>query len=120
MRTDPRKACANDDERCFWAFIHDAFAHPLMALSNWSNWSLRFHDWTSHHAWPRIPSTQETEVYSPRYGFVLVVTSSVPQLFQVCHPRMLHRFGCRAVDAIDAVEQAEQWFDTLTAEGYPT
>jgi hypothetical protein len=53
MRTDPRTACANDEERTFWAFVHDAVSHPLMALSGWSKWSLAFHDWTSHRAWPR-------------------------------------------------------------------
>lgn len=34
MRIDPRKACANTEEKWFWAFIHDLIAHPIMALTN--------------------------------------------------------------------------------------
>lgn len=52
MRTDPRKACANEDERLLWALIHDGIAHPLMALTLFSKWSVWFHDWTSQKAWP--------------------------------------------------------------------
>ena len=54
MRTDPRGACANEHQRLLWALVHDGLAHPLMALTGWSKWSLRFHDWTSHKAWPRV------------------------------------------------------------------
>jgi hypothetical protein len=53
MRTDPRKACVNAEERKLWAWLHDAIAHPLMALFGWCDWSIRLHDWTSHKAWPR-------------------------------------------------------------------
>jgi len=53
MKTDPNKACANVEERKLWAIIHDGIAHPLMAISNFSTWSIRFHDWTSQKAWPR-------------------------------------------------------------------
>lgn len=53
MKTDPNKACTNLEEKAFWAFVHDALAHPLMALTGWSAWSRRFHDYTSHRAWPR-------------------------------------------------------------------
>jgi hypothetical protein len=53
MRTDPRAACANAEERLFWAWLHDIIAHPLMALFGWASWTLQFHDWTSHRAWPR-------------------------------------------------------------------
>lgn len=38
MKTDP-----NEKENMLWAFIHDAIAHPLMALTGY----------TSHRAWPR-------------------------------------------------------------------
>lgn len=53
VRTDPRAACANERQRFWWAVLHDVVAHPLMALTGWSKWALRFHDWTSHKAWPR-------------------------------------------------------------------
>ena len=53
MMTDPRKACANTEENLVWALIHDGIAHPLMASTLFSKWSLRFHDWTSQRAWPR-------------------------------------------------------------------
>jgi len=52
MRTDPRIACANGPERWHWAFIHDALAHPLMALTGYSGWALAFHNYTSRRAWP--------------------------------------------------------------------
>lgn len=54
MRTDPREACGNEHQRLLWALVHDAVAHPLMALAGWPKWALRFHDWTSHKAWPRV------------------------------------------------------------------
>jgi len=44
MRTDPRKACKNAKEKFFWAFIHDFFAHPFMAITLYSEWSITFHD----------------------------------------------------------------------------
>lgn len=53
MRTDPREACANERQRLGWALVHDGLAHPLMALTGYCKLSLRFHDWTSHKAWPR-------------------------------------------------------------------
>ena len=53
MKTDPNKACVNPKEYPIWAFLHDAISHPLMALSGYSKWSLKFHDYTSKRAWPR-------------------------------------------------------------------
>lgn len=53
MRTDPNKACANKKERLLWALLHDGIAHPLMALTLFSAWSVWFHDLTSQLAWPR-------------------------------------------------------------------
>jgi hypothetical protein len=53
MKTDPNKACSNVKERLLWAVLHDALAHPVMALSGYSKWAKRFHDYTSHKAWPR-------------------------------------------------------------------
>lgn len=52
--TDPRRACANKEERLLWALLHDGVAHPLMALTLFSRWAVAFHDWTSQRAWPRI------------------------------------------------------------------
>uniref|UniRef100_A0AAU6VYQ4 Uncharacterized protein n=2 Tax=unclassified bacterial viruses TaxID=12333 RepID=A0AAU6VYQ4_9VIRU len=53
MKTDPNHICANQEEHKGWAFIHDAVAHPLMALTFYCGLSLRFHNYTSHKAWPR-------------------------------------------------------------------
>ncbi|MNE12803.1 hypothetical protein D3C81_442100 [compost metagenome] len=53
MRTDPRKACANQEEKLSWALVHDGIAHPLMALTLFSKLAVAFHDWTSQKAWPR-------------------------------------------------------------------
>lgn len=55
MRTDPRKACANEKESWLWAILHDGIAHPLMALTNYSIASVALHDYTSQKAWPRKP-----------------------------------------------------------------
>lgn len=38
-------------ERLGWAIVHDAIAHPLMALSLYSHWAIRFHQWTGRRAW---------------------------------------------------------------------
>ncbi|MCY1441383.1 hypothetical protein D9M71_576960 [compost metagenome] len=53
MKTDPNKACTNGRECFWWAFLHDAVAHPLMSISGYSKWSLRFHNYTSRRAWSR-------------------------------------------------------------------
>lgn len=33
-----------------WEFVHNFVAHPLMALTNNSTFSLQFHDWTAKKA----------------------------------------------------------------------
>lgn len=53
MKMDPNKGCDNPTENKFWAFLHDAVAHPLMAVSGYAKWSQSFHNYTSHKAWPR-------------------------------------------------------------------
>lgn len=53
MKTDPNKGCKNTKERLLWAVLHDAVAHPVLALSGYSQWAMRFHDFTSRKAWPR-------------------------------------------------------------------
>lgn len=71
MRTDPRVACKNGEERWLWAVFHDLVAHPLMALTNYWRLALRLHDWTSRRAWPRVtppvaPAPQEFTRTVPR------------------------------------------------------
>jgi hypothetical protein len=120
MRTDPRIACANEKERLFWAVVHDLVAHPLMVLTGYSKISLRFHDWTSSHAWPRDKRTYlpvRELVRSERFG-MLVVSSSQPGIFQVRHGLIRHTYGMCAENVSDAVEQAEAWFLSL-AEDIP-
>lgn len=34
-----------------WAIVHDLIAHPLMALTRYSRWSMRFHTWSARRAW---------------------------------------------------------------------
>ena len=53
MKTDPNHCCVTLDENRFWAIVHDVVAHPLMGLTLYSRFSRRFHDYTSHKAWPR-------------------------------------------------------------------
>lgn len=53
MKRDPNRACANAQQRLGWALVHDAIAHPLMALTGYCGLAMRFHDYTSHKAWPR-------------------------------------------------------------------
>lgn len=53
MKCDPNKACVIYNENKLWALIHDAFAHPFMALTNYSAISKKIHDYTSHKAWTR-------------------------------------------------------------------
>lgn len=55
MRVDPRIGCANEEELLGWAIMHDLLAHPLMVITGYSQWSLRFHNFTSLKAWPRCP-----------------------------------------------------------------
>lgn len=120
MRTDPRAACANAEEKFWWAWVHDAICHPLMAVTNWSGWSVRFHDWTSFRAWPRATSTEgQCEIVSRHHG-VLTVTFNGHGIFSVRHPAIGHTFTTLAGDAVEAVEHAEAWFNTLVDVGiYP-
>lgn len=53
MKTDPNACAPIHGERKAWALLHDAVAHPLMALTLYSGWARRFHDFTSRKAWPR-------------------------------------------------------------------
>lgn len=74
MRTDPRAACANAEEKLAWALIHDGLAHPLMALTGYCRPAVAFHDWTSKKAWPR-PTTRLHQADSfahPTHGILRV------------------------------------------------
>lgn len=53
MKTDPNEGCNLKEEHLFWAVVHDAICHPLMALSGYSKWAIKLHNYTSHRAWPR-------------------------------------------------------------------
>lgn len=118
MRTDPRKACANEQQRTGWAFVHDALCHPLMALTCWSSWSLAFHDWTSFRAWPRVMPARPRapiRVFTRHWGILNVVEVD-HRFWSIDHPRVLHTLRVMADDAIQAAEQAERWFDDLAQE----
>lgn len=116
-RTDPRAACANEQEQFWWAAVHDLVAHPLMVLTGYSRLSLRFHDWTSHYAWPRLvaPAGAVVQLYCGSYGPVNVSTLS-PGVYSVRHPTVAHALVISAGDPVEAIEKAERWFDTLAAE----
>jgi hypothetical protein len=54
MKTDPNSHCRKFKEIKRWAIIHDIIAHPLMAITGYSSWTVKFHNWTSRKAWIRI------------------------------------------------------------------
>lgn len=114
MRTDPNQACRNDKQRFWWAFIHDFVAHPFMACSLWSGWSLKFHDWTSRQAWPRdnpvppefshawIPLWERASYRCLRGNF-----------YEVLHPVVNHSFRCQADNPSEALKKALTHFMDL-------
>ena len=53
MKMDPNKHCIKFEQNLGWALIHDIFAHVLMGITNYSKYSIRFHDYTAHKAWKR-------------------------------------------------------------------
>lgn len=91
MRTDPRKACANQEEKLLWALIHDGIAHPLMALSLFSGWAVAFHDWTSKKAWPRKVAEVSKQIWYHKEDkkktlFPLLNTCAITKLRTASHP----------------------------------
>ena len=120
MMADPRKACANNRESLGWALLHDAVAHPLMALTLYSHWALRFHDYTSTHAWPR--ATPETSagtgaVIITSNGFgEITMTELSTGIYSVQHPRVAHTFVTNAEDFVEAANKAIPWFRLLAVE----
>lgn len=114
MRTDPRKACANERQLLVWAVVHDLVAHPLMVITGYSRASIRFHDATSVRAWPRAQGSalQPVWIASDRYG-LLRVTEKPGGFFEIEHGRIFHTFVVKATDITQAIEQAEEWFGSL-------
>lgn len=53
MKIDPINHCTKFRQNLIWALIHDSIAHPLMAITNYSKLSIKFHNFTSHRAWQR-------------------------------------------------------------------
>lgn len=120
MRTDPRAACTNAKELKTWAFVHDAIAHPFMALTNWSAVSLRFHDWTSHRAWPRKTANLPgacVHVAGGEWGYIDVMMFQLG-FWQADHPNISHTTRVNAQDAIEAAEKVEAlWADLYAQHG---
>lgn len=116
MKTDPRAACANTEERLLWALVHDGVAHPLMALTNFSRLSLRFHDYTSARAWPRPQPRVEEPVrcfhVMSRWG-VVTITQDAPGIWRARHPRVAHEYRTCANSAADMLVKADAWFQEL-------
>jgi hypothetical protein len=88
-----------------------------MALTRWSAWSVRFHDWTSYRAWPREVGfvTETRTLSSPRWGD-LRVTHVQQGFYSTQHPKVEHKVVTTAGDFIEAMEFAERWFDGLADE----
>lgn len=49
---DPNGTCKDPPESALWCLVHDGAAHPLLVLTGYCRWAVRFHDWTSWKAWP--------------------------------------------------------------------
>lgn len=116
MKTDPRKGCANLRELWVWAAIHDLLAHPFMVLTLYSRLSLRFHDFTSHRAWPRPVRPAAITVVTPtRFGDVRV-TQQAEGVWSVYHGRVNHAITLASLSPEDALYKALKWFDSLGEE----
>jgi len=116
MRTDPRKACANEKQLLFWAVLHDLVAHPLLVLTGYSSMSLRFHDATSCRAWPREASQHRRGTFSvpsDRFGTLQITPLSARGFYEIKHPVIDHRLEIKAEGVADAVDQADEWFSSL-------
>jgi hypothetical protein len=116
MKTDPREACANAEEKRGWAILHDLVAHPLLILTGYSIWALAFHDYTSHKAWPRQQHKASKETKMPTiYGW-LTVKEVAPGVYSIQHGFVAHKFVTTADSALHAVHKALEWFDVLAVE----
>jgi hypothetical protein len=117
VRTDPRAACANEKENLWWALLHDGVAHPLMALTLYSKVSLRFHDFTSKHAWPRVKmeKPQTISLVSRRFGRIEGCYLG-REIYSFEHPTVSHNFVTNARDAVEALEKAEACWSVMADE----
>lgn len=116
MKTDPRKACANADEKRGWAILHDLIAHPLMILTGYSIWSLALHDYTSHKAWPRLARSKPNRLMAAtQYGYV-TVNEVAPGVYSIQHGFVAHKFVTTAATSLEALHKGLDWFDILAVE----
>lgn len=117
MRTDPRKACANEREAWFWAAVHDLLAHPLMVLTWYSRPALWLHDWTSRRAWPRPapPELARPAQFVSRFGLLLVEHQG-DTFYRVHHGHVDHAVTVQAEGPASAAVKAVGWFDTLAEQ----
>ena len=117
MKTDPRTACANAQERLGWALLHDLVAHPFMALTGYSAPALRFHDWTSFRAWPRVrPPQLRTPVTMPSVWGPMVAEEVQSGFWRIKHPNMDNAIVQHGDDAVAILEAAEKYFQSLADE----
>lgn len=113
MKTDPNRACANVEQRLIWALLHDGIAHPLMAITGYSRPAMRFHDWTSHKAWPRTEVPPALVVGRSRHGNPLRAWDLGAGFWCVEHPTISHVINVKAPGLAGAIRQADDWFDSL-------
>lgn len=115
MKTDPRAACVNTEERLFWALVHDGLAHPFMALTHYSSIAVRFHNFTSLRAWPRVTmKPKEWFKVSSRHGLTTMRNESAGFYAVKCPFLTMHTVVVKAADRLDALDQANVWFDGLS------
>ena len=114
MKTDPNQACRNDEQRFWWAVAHDLIAHPFMAITLWSSWSLKFHDWTSRQAWPRdsVAPPEFSHAWMPLWHRV-AYRRMHGNFYEVLHPAVSHSFRCQADNAAGALSKAVVHFIDL-------
>lgn len=68
-----------------WALLHDGVAHPLMALTLYAQWAIRFHQWTDEPEWLKK---------HPRYGYLRQAYLSVLPWVDRTDLRWLHWCKC--------------------------
>jgi hypothetical protein len=114
VRTDPRAACANADERLLWALVHDGIAHPLMAITCYSRMSVWFHDWTSNRAWPRSPDLPRLRramtATHPEFGRMSVRECAPVGVYSIKHGRRDLVVRVQARDLDDALIKGVKQF----------
>jgi hypothetical protein len=119
MKTDPREACSTPNEDLWWALVHDGLAHPLMALTNYAGFAVRFHNWTSRKAWPKkpLPGALYCAWDTARHGIVrcFEASSTDPCLFRVEHGVHDRVVVLQAPTCFLALEKGIAVFDWLDA-----